>query len=327
VGENGSSGNADYENGASTNGMNNRRSGGRQQNGNNPRPKSTTTNGSVNSQPLKSTMPITEDALSKRKLIEKEATNLAKHEAATERNERLFKEEMGKSHDRIRRAFDEMRQRLNEREKMMLGELERCKSEGIQFLERGKVHAKQLRVETDRAPSMNDRQISDLREKIQLFVADRRLEEELGRTIRFQFEPDQLFDGIQNFGEVIPIGKAPEKLASQTSLVNSVDEDGANWGVVIDAKPINEISSGGICMKSDSMTAEQLALLTKHLKESLRLQGISEDILPDVSGVAGAMPAPRRRAPPSVRPEQNNNRIQNQNGRAGGGRRNGTANH
>jgi hypothetical protein len=319
--ENGS-GHSTQHNGIS----NGSRRGGRQ-NGHQNRPKPNSTY--VNSQPSKSAS-TKEDAMSKRKIIEKEAKNLAKHDVASERIERLFKEEVEKSHDRIRRAFDEMRKHLNEREKGMLIELENCKSEGLQLLEQGKGRAKQLHIDTERAPSMNDRQINDLRDQIKRFLSERRIEEDLGRTIRFQFEPDRLIDMIKTFGEVIPVGKDPQKHVSQTSLVSSLDDDTSNSGIC-NAKPVSEISSGGICMKSDSMTAEQLAQLTLHLKETLKLQGITEDILPDVSGVAGAMPAPRRRPPPARADHYNGHggNQNHQNGRGGGrprgGQRNGHA--
>lgn len=42
--------------------------------------------------------------------VEKEIKNLGKHDAAAERVGRLFNEEIEKSQDRMRRAFQEMRQ-------------------------------------------------------------------------------------------------------------------------------------------------------------------------------------------------------------------------
>jgi len=317
------------QNGISTNGGYSANRRGRQYNSNGYNGRSQQYNSTYsNAQASKSTTNPKEDALNKRKLIEKEVKNLAKHDASVERVGRLFNEEIGKSQDRLRRAFEEMRHYLNEREKLMMEELEQCKTEGIQLLERGEQRAKDLRAESERAPSMSDRQVNDLRDQIRRFLAERRFEDELSRTIRFQFEPDRLIDMIKNFGEVIPIG-CPQKRISQTSLVSSLDDDGSNAGNY-NAKPVNEISSGGICMKSDSMTTEQLAQLTLHLKESLKLQGITEDILPDVAGVAGNMPA--RRRPPPIRSDNfNGHNNQHYNGRGrggggGGGRRGGRAN-
>lgn len=57
---------------------------------------------------------------------------------------------------------------LNEREKLMMEELEHCKTEGIQLLERGEQRAKELRAESERAPSMSDRQVNDLRDQIRV---------------------------------------------------------------------------------------------------------------------------------------------------------------
>lgn len=50
----------------------------------------------------------------------------------------------------------------------MMKELESCKMEGLQLLERGQERAKELRMESERAPSMNDRQISELRDQIRV---------------------------------------------------------------------------------------------------------------------------------------------------------------
>jgi len=160
--------------------------------------------------------------------------------------------------------------------------------------------------------------VDDLRSQIRRFMNDRRFEDDLGKTLRFRFESDRLAEAVKTFGEVIPIGGGGngeyQKHSSMSSLVSSVDGDGTHS---VSGKSVCEIALGGIMMKSDSMDADQLVELTRSLRENLKLQGIAEDILPEVCGGVSTTTIPPRRRPPA--PSNGNSRG----GGSGGGNRNG----
>ncbi|VDM47565.1 unnamed protein product [Toxocara canis] len=61
-------------------------------------------------------------------------------------------------------------------------------------------------------------------------------------------------------------------------------------------KHVVEVSNGGICMKSDALSADELADLNKKLQETLKAQGIDESVLSGIG--SGTMPVRRRPAGP-----------------------------
>lgn len=230
-----------------------------------------------------------------RKAIEKEIKILSKHEANMKHARWLFEEEMKKSEDRLKRAFNEMRERLNQREHALLAELDVCKLEGESLLANREDFEQRLKIQTARVASMNVKDLEELRQNIRKFMHEKRTEDELGKQLRFQYEPDKLIENINAFGEVQPVHRHVKKSPSVLSLVSG---DGGDVSSVDSSKPtISRVNIGGVVIQSDSMDPTQLADLTRQLQENLRLQGITEDILPEVSGSLGSLPQ-RRRPPP-----------------------------
>lgn len=272
------------------------------------------------------------DPYSKKKAGEKDLKVLARHDAVEERVQMRFNEEISKAADRIRRSFEELRKMLDSREDHLTEELARCKEEGTRLLAERMERGRQLHIRSERTAAMSEKEIEELRKEIKEFTSDTRHEEELGSTIRFRWDPDTLLALIKNFGEVVgvkPIATTHKHSSSHSSLVSSLGEDsglGMNTSPVSPAaddekKRMTEVESGGIVMKSETLTAEQLEDLNRRLQESLQLQGITADILQGVGGAA-SMPPRRPRPPPGARGRGGVGRGRGgaRGGRGGGGR-------
>uniref|UniRef100_A0A914XAD9 Uncharacterized protein n=1 Tax=Plectus sambesii TaxID=2011161 RepID=A0A914XAD9_9BILA len=238
----------------------------------------------------------------KRKALTKEMKNLGRHDATVDHIQNSFNMEVDKARERMRRAFQEVRQRFAERESHLAAELERCKEDGHRLLAERNAKGKELNHRASRVAAMSDRELNELRAEIKTFVAERRYEEELGQAIRFQWESDHVVQMIKNFGEVVPVKPiSAHKHSSHSSLVSSVGED-SGLGMVspvspaTETKPMAQVRGGGMEMKSDSLTADQLEDLNRRLQESLRAQGIDASVL---EGVGGSTAMPPRRRPPT----------------------------
>lgn len=240
-----------------------------------------------------------------RKAIEKEIKGLAKYDANAKNTGWLFEEELKKSEDRLKRAFAEMRNRLDQREQQLSAELRLCRTEGSDLLAVRQETQKQLQLQTSRVVSMNGRDVEELKQKIKKFLQEKRVDDDLAKSLRFQYEPDKLIASISDFGEVVPVGgkrAGVKQCPSMTSLVSV--EGGGGDGSSIDSSSVcskvNEVNVGGLVIQSNSMDAQQLADLTRQLQENLRLQGITDDIFPEVNeSLSSAMPQ-RRRPPPTT---------------------------
>uniref|UniRef100_A0A915JWC9 Uncharacterized protein n=1 Tax=Romanomermis culicivorax TaxID=13658 RepID=A0A915JWC9_ROMCU len=257
---------------------------------------------------------------SKTTAIDREIKSLAKCEANIKNTRWHFEEELKKSQDRLKRAFNEMRERLNQRERDLVTELESCKVEGLDLLNNREHTEQQLKIETARVAAItNPKDLEDLRQKIRKFLNEKRLEDELGKSLRFQYEPDKLIDCILHFGEVQPIYGRPSDVTKNPSLTSliSAEESSIDSSCISAGKHekpvVNQVNIGGLVIKSDCMDPAQLADLTRQLQENLRLQGITEDILPEVTGSSGANTVPHRR--PNTQSSRGSSHRNNQTGK------------
>ena len=71
----------------------------------------------------------------------------------------------------------------------------------VQLLARRQQKAIDLRRRTERVGTMTQQQLSELRSDIKVFVADRKIDEDLGRSVRFTYARNVLEQIIPNFGE------------------------------------------------------------------------------------------------------------------------------
>ncbi|EFO20069.2 hypothetical protein LOAG_08422 [Loa loa] len=256
------------------------------------------------------------------------ATGLQDHDSEIEKIETVFENQISIAEENVRNSFKCIRQILAERENHLLAELQRTHDEGTRFFNERRLQSCELYDRAKRMSAMSDREQAELRGEIARFNAEKQKEEEIALASRFHCDSDQLIKLVKNFGEVVAVNNTirsetnlvarqagnavsayvMKHSTSHSSIVSSLGED-SGLGQISpvgneDRKNVAEISNGGILMKSDALTAEQLADLNKKLQESLKAQGIDASILSGI-GSRNGMPA-RRRPPGSGRGGQSN---------------------
>ncbi|OZC12455.1 hypothetical protein X798_00086 [Onchocerca flexuosa] len=267
---------------------------------------------------------------------------LKDHNRQIEKIETDFENQISIAEENVRNSFKCIRQILVERENHLLAELQRTHDEGMRFFNERRLQSCELYDRAKRMSAMSDREQAELRDEIARFNAVKQNEEGIAFASRFHCDSAELVKLIKNFGEVVAVNSIAGSDAnlivrqvgtavsaymmkhstSHSSIVSSLGED-SGLGQISpvgneDRKNIAEISNGGILMKSDALTAEQLAELNKKLQESLKAQGIDASILSGI-GSRNGMPV-RRRPPGSGRGGQSNSarggrgRVQHSNG-------------
>lgn len=239
------------------------------------------------------------EAAGKKKTLEKELKELQRKEAAMSRSGERFKSEMESAGERLRRAFAEVRDALDAREAALKAELAAVKAEGNRCLSEKEDYAHRLRAQAERAPSLSEREMDLLRHDIHAFTSERRQDQDLASTIRFQYEPHPMADMIAKFGLIPHI--APAKASHPTSSPplsdNAPPQHQPSPPRPDVAGPVTAaMEVGGISMKSSSLTSEELAEINRKLQESLQSQGISGSVLGILSNTSNT-PPPRRPPP------------------------------
>lgn len=258
------------------------------------------------------------DSQQKNQALLLEVSNLKNHGAEIEKIEAAFEHELSIAEENARNAFKAIRQLLADRESHLLAELKRSHDDGARILNERRVQACELLERAERIGAMNDREQAELREEMIRFAGERSAEAEIGHTTRFLYDNADLIKLVKNFGEVVgvkgfatavansipPSASASgtsaclKRSTSHSSAVSSLGED-SGLGQISpvtndDRKNIVEVSNGGILMKSDALSADQLADLNRKLQESLKAQGIDAAVL---SGIGGLSSMPVRRRP------------------------------
>ncbi|VIO96288.1 Uncharacterized protein BM_BM7032 [Brugia malayi] len=248
------------------------------------------------------------------------ATGLRDYDRQIEKIETVFENQISIAEENVRNSFKSIRQMLVERESHLLAELQRTHDEGTRFFNERRLQSCELYDRAKRMSAMNDREQTELRGEIARFNAEKQNEEGIALACRFHCDNAQLIKLVKNFGEVVAVNSTAisetnivarqvgnvvsaayvmKHSTSHSSIVSSLGED-SGLGQISpvgneDRKNVAEISNGGILMKSDALTAEQLADLNRKLQESLKAQGIDASIL---SGIGSRNGMPVRRRPP-----------------------------
>uniref|UniRef100_A0AAF5PZJ7 CUE domain-containing protein n=1 Tax=Wuchereria bancrofti TaxID=6293 RepID=A0AAF5PZJ7_WUCBA len=261
--------------------------------------------------------------------VDGDATGLRDYDRQIEKIETVFENQISIAEENVRNSFKSIRQMLVERENHLLAELQRTHDEGTRFFSERRLQSCGLYDRAKRMSAMSDREQMELRSEIARFNAEKQNEEGIAIACLFHCDSAQLIKLIKNFGEVVAVNStaisetniaarqvgnavsAPYVMkhsTSHSSIVSSLGED-SGLGQISpvgneDRKNVAEISNGGILMKSDALTAEQLADLNRKLQESLKAQGIDASILSGI-GSRNGMPV-RRRLPGNGRGGQSN---------------------
>uniref|UniRef100_A0A0R3RPQ8 UBA domain-containing protein n=1 Tax=Elaeophora elaphi TaxID=1147741 RepID=A0A0R3RPQ8_9BILA len=261
------------------------------------------------------------------------STGLRDHDRQIEKMETVFENQISVAEENVQNSFKCIRQLLIERENHLLAELQRTRDEGTRFFNERRLQSCELYDRAKRMNAMSDREQAELRDEIARFNTEKQNEEGVALATRFHCDSAQLVKLIKNFGEVVAVNSTAgnetnlvvrqtgttaspyvmKHSTSHSSIVSSLGEDSGlgqispvgNGAFLKDRKNVAEISNGGILMKSDALTAEQLADLNKKLQESLKAQGIDASIL---SGISSKNGMPVRRRPPGRGGQSNSTR-------------------
>ncbi|XP_072181020.1 uncharacterized protein [Diadema setosum] len=138
-------------------------------------------------------------------VLEKSSKDLHRTSAALTRHKNLLKEKLEQSEKSIAKSFDEISRFLTERQLDVTNSFLAVKQETTEMLEGREEQARELDKKTLRAAAMSEDQLMELRAEIKQFVSDRKVDEEIGKTLRYTWNPDQLIEQIKTFGEVVPV--------------------------------------------------------------------------------------------------------------------------
>ncbi|XP_064598340.1 spermatogenesis-associated serine-rich protein 2-like isoform X2 [Liolophura sinensis] len=225
--------------------------------------------------------------------LEKSVKDLQRQTISIERFKRVLNEEVERGCKRIKTVFEEMIQALKERESLLQAEMDLVRKQALETFAARQTQGADLKVRVDRAPSLNDAELAELRAEIKHFVADRKLDEDLGKTTRFLYDSDHLLGEIKSFGEVVPVRCAyTKRRPSAASLVSQTSEPAAD----MDTNPAiatgggtsstltttttttpslsTNPSSSGASNHDKVMDVQEVADIQRRLKDSLRLQGV-----------------------------------------------------
>ncbi|KAL4216927.1 spermatogenesis-associated serine-rich protein 2 [Mactra antiquata] len=218
--------------------------------------------------------------------LERSAKDLHRQTVSLERLRLIFKEEIDKSHKRLKSVFDEIRARLEAREKLLTGQLDELKLSGDAVFSMRQGLASDLKVQIDRAERMNEDDLANLRVDIKHFVCDRKIDEDLAKTIRFMYD-DKLTDDIYAFGEIVPLKCQYVEQRSSTVVTPSVSTEVNYKETSHISKPVVDNTSSNDSHKKvpvshlDPTQTEEIAQLQRRLKHSLTLEGIPVETFPD----------------------------------------------
>ncbi|KHN81907.1 Spermatogenesis-associated serine-rich protein 2 [Toxocara canis] len=254
----------------------------------------------------------------KTKVLSTEISSLKSYGAEIGKIETAFENELALAEENVRGVFKGIRQLLADRESHLLAELKRAREDGARVLNERRVQACELYERGLRIAAMSEREQAELHEEMTTFAAQTAAERENAHTSRFLYDNAQLIKLVKNFGQVVGVkgllsggssatvtttaqqqaAFAIKHSTSHSSIVSSLGEDSGLGHIspVANEKHVVEVSNGGICMKSDALSADELADLNKKLQETLKAQGIDESVLSGIG--SGTMPVRRRPAGP-----------------------------
>ncbi|XP_064646024.1 SPATS2-like protein [Lineus longissimus] len=258
--------------------------------------------------------------------LEKSYKDLQRQTTSLQRLKLVVNEEMDKSQKRIRSVVEELRLELNKREIELIADMEKAKQAALEILDMRQEKGHDLRLNMDRAPSMKDEEINELRIDVKHFVADRKVDEELGRTTRFLYDSDHLVSEISKFGEVLPVKASYSPRRPSISSIASSDishNDLPSPSASLTAKSLAASQNSTTLLRDsktmDGLTSSEVAELQMRLKDSLKLQGLPVKSPPNRRAPPAARDRPTsgnpgtqgslRRGPPTGRPERSPRRA------------------
>ncbi|XP_074653515.1 uncharacterized protein LOC141907685 [Tubulanus polymorphus] len=203
--------------------------------------------------------------------LEKSVKDLHRQTVSLQRLKMIFGDEIDRSYKRIKSVFDLIKKELEEQESQLRTEVAQVKLAGDSILSSRQEKAVDLKIKTERAQTMNDAQLSELRAEIKHFVSDRKIDEELCHATRFFHDSDPLLEIIKTFGKVVPVRAAYSLRRPSDS---PADSDKTPLKLSTDAYSMQTNISSGEIVSSTSMSTSEIAELHQRLNKSLQLQGL-----------------------------------------------------
>lgn len=155
--------------------------------------------------------------------LEKSLKDLQRQTVSLQRLKVVLNEQVDKAFKRISEVFKELHNQLNEREAQLIFTMDKAKAQANDVLEEQQLKAVELKHQTDRAQTMKDSEVADLRSRIKFFVSERKHFEDLSHAQRFVCDFSHILEELRNFGEVVPIKTTPDRRASVASLGSQED--------------------------------------------------------------------------------------------------------
>nr|CAB3266523.1 SPATS2-like protein [Phallusia mammillata] len=166
-----------------------------------------------------------------KKSIEKAVKDLQRCTVSYGRYKNLLNGEIQDSYKRIKQTFEALTNALMDREVQLIRNLDEIKNAAFELMAKREAQAHELKRQTDRVDAMSHQQLNDLRSEIKHFVAERKFDEELGRTSRFTFDPEILSKVIPSFGEITGIKNSYTPRTQTESAASYTSDSGTSFPV------------------------------------------------------------------------------------------------
>ncbi|XP_078700302.1 uncharacterized protein LOC144927075 isoform X5 [Branchiostoma floridae x Branchiostoma belcheri] len=254
--------------------------------------------------------------------LERSVKDLQRSTVSLQRYRNLLNEEIDASVKRIQTAFQELHQRLDDREVALMLELDHVKAHAIEILSKRQQQAVDLKVRTARAPTMTEAQLSELRADIKHFISDRKVDEEIGKTTRFVRDQHTMLNTIDTFGEVVPVKCVYSTRRPSLSSVSSINSSSVSEPPTptSPSRPFPPSPTATANQKDDvfdtlvttasvtvttapGMSTAEMVELQHRLQENLRQQVRPTGSNHGDGGISTASPERRRPQPGSAPPQ------------------------
>ncbi|XP_076351081.1 uncharacterized protein LOC143247247 isoform X2 [Tachypleus tridentatus] len=209
-----------------------------------------------------------------RRGLEKSIKDLSRQTVALQRVQNLLEEEITKSYKRIKNAVQEVQNQLAERQAELILEMEKVKKDAKELLTQRQEMATVLKNRADHAEMISEVEWNELRADIKHFVVERKLDEDLGKTLRFLWDRDRILEAIKKFGEIQPVknmyGHRRHSVSSGTGLAavdpNNQDDDPKSSGLL----STNDDSTGvAVCVADSTVNLTTVQSETEETPEIL----------------------------------------------------------
>ncbi|XP_071822119.1 uncharacterized protein [Apostichopus japonicus] len=151
--------------------------------------------------------------------LERLEKDLHRTTVSLQRCENNLSTQLDDSEKRLKKAFEEVRRQLHERELVLLNDFNDIKRQTESLIDTRIKTASELKMKIAKANSLSEQELLELRASLKHFVSDRKTDEEIAQTMRFTYTPDPLIAEVKKYGEVnMEISRYSSRRPSISSL-------------------------------------------------------------------------------------------------------------